>query len=184
MYYAVATITTVGYGDIAPYTKKERSFGIMYMIVAGGLFSVIIGSMNSFIENLYAEDEEFEKQMSQMTKFMEKKNTPLDVQQNVKKYLNYNHNTTQDKDYDKLYKLITNDLENEIKIEIYKKIIMSCGFFNSNFSDKFITELCKIFEEKTCAPTEIIFKKGQHKTSLFFVVNRDCIIRSYKLLLL
>jgi hypothetical protein len=60
----MATITTVGYGDVTPYTKKERMFGIMYMIVAGGLFSVIIGSMNSFIENLYAEDEEFEKQMS------------------------------------------------------------------------------------------------------------------------
>jgi voltage-gated potassium channel Kch len=61
LYWAMATITTVGYGDIAPYTKKERAFGIIYMIVAGGLFSVIIGSMNSFIENLYAEDEEFEK---------------------------------------------------------------------------------------------------------------------------
>jgi hypothetical protein len=88
-----------------------------------------------------------------MTKFMEKKNTPLDVQMNVKKYLNYNHNTKKDKDYDELYTNLTTDLENEIKIEIYKKIILSCGFFIHNFSDKFITELCKIFEEITCAPT-------------------------------
>ncbi len=33
-----------------------------------------------------------------MTKFMEKKNTPLDVQMNVKKYLNYNHNTAENKE--------------------------------------------------------------------------------------
>ena len=61
LYWSITIVTTVGYGDITPKTKKERMFGIMYFILAGGLFSVIIGSMNSFIENLYAADEEFEK---------------------------------------------------------------------------------------------------------------------------
>jgi len=51
----------VGYGDISSHTMIERFYGMIYMIIAGGLFSVIIGSMNTFIENLYAEDEEFEK---------------------------------------------------------------------------------------------------------------------------
>ena len=72
-----------------------------------------------------------------MTKFLEKKNTPLHIQENVKKYLNYNHNTKSTSDFDELYKLITTDLEVEIKVEIYKKIIMTCNFFTS-FSDKFI----------------------------------------------
>ena len=64
MYWAFATITTVGYGDVSSFTMLERTYGMMFMIIAGGLFSVIIGSMNSFIENLYAEDEEFERQLS------------------------------------------------------------------------------------------------------------------------
>ncbi len=72
-----------------------------------------------------------------MTKFMEKKNTPLDVQQNVKKYLNYNHNTAQKQANSGLLDQITPGLQTEIKVNIYQAIIYKCEFFK-NFSEEFI----------------------------------------------
>jgi hypothetical protein len=49
IYWAITTITTVGYGDILPYTKTERLICALFMICAGAVFSFTIGSVGDII---------------------------------------------------------------------------------------------------------------------------------------
>lgn len=42
LYFSVATVSTVGYGDIAPVTSAGKIFAIFYIFVGIGVFVVLI----------------------------------------------------------------------------------------------------------------------------------------------
>ena len=45
VYWAVTTVTTIGYGDIAPTTTAERVFVMASMFVGAAVFSYVIGTV-------------------------------------------------------------------------------------------------------------------------------------------
>ena len=49
LYWAFATMTTVGYGDIYPITILEKIFAMMSMIVACGVFAYVVGSIETIV---------------------------------------------------------------------------------------------------------------------------------------
>eukprot|EP00965_Chrysotila_dentata_P161879 5346285-Pleurochrysis_carterae.AAC.1 len=47
IYWAVTTLTTVGYGDYSPVSIEERLFGSLYMLFNMGILAYIIGMVSS-----------------------------------------------------------------------------------------------------------------------------------------
>jgi CRP-like cAMP-binding protein len=45
MYWAVTTITTVGYGDLIPTSDGERLYTVFAMLIGGALYSCVIGNI-------------------------------------------------------------------------------------------------------------------------------------------
>jgi hyperpolarization activated cyclic nucleotide-gated potassium channel 2 len=53
LYWAIATMTTVGYGDIAPVSTNEKLYSIIAMLIACAVFAYAIGMLGSVSKNLY-----------------------------------------------------------------------------------------------------------------------------------
>lgn len=51
-YWALQTITTVGFGDFAPGTPTERILAILWMIVGVGVYSFTIGNLSTLLANM------------------------------------------------------------------------------------------------------------------------------------
>ena len=43
------TLTTIGYGDIIPYTNAERILALLYIIVGVGFVSYTIGALSTIM---------------------------------------------------------------------------------------------------------------------------------------
>ena len=52
LWYVVATITTVGYGDVYPVTYEGRMLGFVTMLSSLGVYGFIIGQIANFMSNL------------------------------------------------------------------------------------------------------------------------------------
>ena len=52
LYWAVATILTVGYGDISGGTLVERSFAIIWMMIGVAFYAVTIGIITSVLDHI------------------------------------------------------------------------------------------------------------------------------------
>jgi len=51
LWWAIVTLTTVGYGDVVPKTTAGRADGVMIMVVGVGVLGVLAGSMASFFRH-------------------------------------------------------------------------------------------------------------------------------------
>ena len=61
LYWSVATITTVGYGDISGTNNLERLFCSMVMIFGVFAFSLANGSVTSIIQNIDSNNAKMEE---------------------------------------------------------------------------------------------------------------------------
>lgn len=52
LYFAVVTITTVGYGDITPANEIECFFLIVTLLISSTVYAFLINSIGSLMENM------------------------------------------------------------------------------------------------------------------------------------
>jgi len=51
LYWAMTTMTTVGYGDITPGSDGERGYAILAMVVGGSFYGYVVGSICAIVAN-------------------------------------------------------------------------------------------------------------------------------------
>lgn len=49
LWYALVTVTTVGYGDVTPITEKGRLFGVLLIVFGVVLFSLVTANISAFL---------------------------------------------------------------------------------------------------------------------------------------
>jgi len=71
LYWAMTTLTTVGYGDVLPTSDKERLYSMFAMIVGGSFYGYIIGSMTSVITDMDVDARAFNDRMEMLDAWLE-----------------------------------------------------------------------------------------------------------------
>jgi len=61
MYWAITTLTTVGYGDVTPHDNIGKVYTMMVMIIGVGMYGFIIGNISSLLVKVDAYRENKEK---------------------------------------------------------------------------------------------------------------------------
>ena len=64
MYWAVQTVTTVGYGNVVPTTVSERVIACFVMLLGGFVFSMIISKVSSVLEPDSGENVEVRRRLA------------------------------------------------------------------------------------------------------------------------
>ena len=57
LYFAITSLTTVGYGDISAYTSAEMIIAMIWMIFGVAVYSFIVGTLSSLLTSMDARAE-------------------------------------------------------------------------------------------------------------------------------
>jgi hypothetical protein len=63
LYFAITSLTTVGYGDISGYTTAEMIIAMLWMMFGVGVYSFIVGTLSSVLSSMDAKTEMVESKL-------------------------------------------------------------------------------------------------------------------------
>ena len=75
----MATMSTVGYGDISAETDFEKIFSWLLMIYGIGIFGVVIGTIESWLASCDIKVEELKAKLDAINEFAEDANLDKDL---------------------------------------------------------------------------------------------------------
>ena len=166
-YWAVTTLTTIGYGDITPHTKEEMAFSIVGEALGGFLFGMLVGSLSSHITAGNIAEQEYNQEMERVREFLRMREVPLKFRRKVMAfYVNLFRSKTIFKEEDLLDKLPDRMRMDLMKV-MYDKIIGPVPFFGG-LADEVIAEVCQLTKPLTFPPGDVIIREGvppQHFTT-------------------
>ena len=78
VYWAMYTLTSVGYGDISATNTTEMQVCTICLLIGSFMWAYIIGSACSILTSISLEKAEHQQTMDHLNNFLKAKNMPLD----------------------------------------------------------------------------------------------------------
>jgi hypothetical protein len=73
LYWAITTISTVGYGDVAAHSVAEQAFAIFAMLIGTTLFGYVMGSAAAVITAAESQNAVLHKKRQDLEAFLDDK---------------------------------------------------------------------------------------------------------------
>lgn len=172
LYWAFTTMSTVGYGDITPYTIEEKIYAMTTMIMASGVFAFTIGSIGALVSKANAVENTYREQAVAVNRYMKRKALPHSLQFRVRRYLEYVwENKKKNKmEENQVLILLSEPLRDEIYSHIHGVVIKYCKIFDK-YESNFISQLARTLTSETFAPSDNIIEEGEMSDKLYFIMN-------------
>lgn len=86
LYWAMMTLTSVGYGDITPQNQLEYSLCTLLMLISGFVWAYIVGSVCSVLAQIDPENARFKQTTDALNQVMEQWNVPAGLRSKLREY--------------------------------------------------------------------------------------------------
>jgi hypothetical protein len=89
LYWAITTMTSVGYGDISPINQSETIAASFIMLIGSAMYATIFSNMASYIQSIDADFSNFQQKMGDVRQQMTYLRIPNELQSHIDLYYNY-----------------------------------------------------------------------------------------------
>jgi hypothetical protein len=155
-YWNLATVTTVGYGDISASTTIERTYNLFIMSFGVFFYSFAIGSLTSIVSTLDAKTAEMNQKMQTLYSIRQEFKLDQDIFDKVRKVIKYDLSRNQKDKLDFLQEL-PNKLRIELSDIIHGNMIKKLFFFRDKKPD-FIAFVAPLLKPIKFSQNEYIYK--------------------------
>lgn len=177
IYWAVTTMITVGYGDITPITPNEKILTTFVMIIASGVFAFTMNSINNLLQQMNQGKEYYEDIMISLNSYMKHKHISKELKVKVKNFLAYNlkyYNAIRNKEKI-IMDLLSDQLRNEMMIEINGRVLRASRTFSDLFSSRTIMSLTMDMGQTICSHDEIIFREDTEDDGAIYFIDKGSV---------
>lgn len=176
LYWAITTLSTVGYGDITPQNTREQLVCMGVMLMGCGFFAYSINTFGYILGELSRRKKEENKEIKVLNAMMRKKNLTWDLQNKVRNYYkslkNEENSETLDQEKE-VFKKLSKELQKEVILNSNAQIIKQSKLFCNNFTEDFLQKICFYLKPLNFGPEEIIFDEYSTNPSIFFVIKGE-----------
>ena len=181
LYWSVATIATIGYGDIIPETDAERAVALLTMLMGGGVYAYIVGAVYGIVSTMDRATMEYNAHMDHLNKFMEEIHYPDDGRFIIRAYFDAFKRLFRQQYYQGLLTHLSPALRQKVALHMHAEWLNSIPYFNApnkHEREDFITSIAVVLQPRLYAPLETILRLGYINRHLFIIQRGLAIVRT------
>ena len=177
MYWALTTLTTVGYGDILPITEGERIFTLCMQIVGTIVMAYMTAVLSSIIMSSRVSEQEYTRKMESISEYLRMKRVNLELRKRIRAYFDdlFEHKTALDEA--EVLALMPPPMARAVVKEVYQHIVADMLLFK-DLDEEIITSICLKLRPYKAQEGEIIQEEGGLGTELYIVHIGYCTVAS------
>ncbi len=170
LYWAITTLTTVGYGDITPVTLPEILFTAVVMVLGVSLYAYVIGNVASLISSLDSAQARFQDQLAKVRSYLKEHHIPPSIQVKVIDYYYYRWETRRDLGDLSALQNIPRSLYAQIILHLHKEALEKVPLFKEA-SYELIEQMVLALKSEIYPPHEYVVREGQRGRAMYFILK-------------
>lgn len=166
-YFAVTTITTVGYGDITGKNTLERGISVIVMLIGVISFSFATGALSSIMQNYDQASAKLQERITILNRIYKDYFLPLDLYERLRQIVKYDYNKDQN-DINNFVSELPHKLKLEVSLYIHEETYKKINIFKKR-SSAFIAWICPLLKPSEYPVEDYIFFEGDDVTNIYFL---------------
>ena len=122
-YWAVMTLTTIGYGDVSAGNYVEQICASVIMLMGGGAYAYVVGGISSTLANMNPEKADFHAAVDQLNELMNEHQCTEALKFKMRHFFNNSKNMHREKYKLEIIRLMSPGLQCEFTTEAYAPFI-------------------------------------------------------------
>ncbi|XP_036199583.1 potassium voltage-gated channel subfamily H member 1 [Myotis myotis] len=170
LYFTMTSLTSVGFGNIAPSTDIEKIFAVAIMMIGSLLYATIFGNVTTIFQQMYANTNRYHEMLNSVRDFLKLYQVPKGLSERVMDYIVSTWSMSRGIDTEKVLQICPKDMRADICVHLNRKVFKEHPAFRLA-SDGCLRALAMEFQTVHCAPGDLIYHAGESVDSLCFVVS-------------
>lgn len=169
VYWTIATVSTVGYGDIVAENLNEKIFCISVMTLGIIFYSYSISSLTNLLSNVDLRQSKLNNQMFILDRITAEYKLNLKFYSEISQALEHNCNNAKS-DIDELLIDLPRNLGNQLTIAVYEKQITNNVFFDQR-TTMFVAWVAQRLNFFKCKANNTIYSRGDRADQMYFIIT-------------
>ena len=171
LYWALTTLTTVGYGDITPTNNAERYYALFALLVGAIVFGFMLSSIGELVHSVDKQAALAQDRMDEIKEYMRWRKLPRDLVVRLRRYYTFYYSRKTAFDEDQILGGLTPALRLEVVKHSLKDTIGKIPLFADIADPMFQLQVFPLLKPISVAPGEVIHCKGDISHDLLFLIK-------------
>ena len=172
VYFAVTTLTTVGYGDVTPHTDNELVLCMIWMMFGVGFYSFVVGTLSSVLTSMDTKSVLLNSKLQLVELLAKDTRLPDHLVKLVRKEVKHSAETIalDETQRQSLLMHLPKTLKYEIAMTMYQHSAIQISFFLQQ--DKaFAANILPLLSQVTKQSHDFVYRKGDYADEMYFIVS-------------
>mmetsp|Transcript_9239 Transcript_9239/g.30508 ORF Transcript_9239/g.30508 Transcript_9239/m.30508 type:complete len:771 (+) Transcript_9239:118-2430(+) len=167
-YWALTTMSTIGYGDIIPYNTSERCFACFAQLFGASLYAYVVGAVCGIISGMDERSAIFYETMDSLNRFIDEQEIPLGLAMRLRNFIRYRRTQNSIQQWETLLENFSPSLQAEIAVHSFSWLIKRVPVL-SHSTDSFVEAYAMQLTQLSYSPMESVIKTADFPTKLYLV---------------
>jgi potassium voltage-gated channel Eag-related subfamily H protein 7 len=157
-YWAIATCTTIGYGDIVPQTIPETLVSVVMMLFAGFFWSWVLGTSCNIAGALSESQTQFKRNVDNVNRLISDCNLSGSLSKDLRSYLYCSEKIIVARQYQSVLSVLSPELQGRVVFEWFGEWVLRVPYIGKG-SPPFVVEVARNLALQMYAPKEVIIQR-------------------------
>ncbi|KAA0162943.1 hypothetical protein FNF31_02999 [Cafeteria roenbergensis] len=179
IYFAASTSSTVGYGDISAVNDTERGVALLVMLMGGGLYAFMVGSVQTIIASIDEARQQFDADSDNLNLFMASVSLPQALRIDIREFFDQTLQVHRERYYRDILRKLSPMLRKQVAAHCHMAWVTGVPFLACKDQEEvteFAASIAVRMRSEAFAPFEIILRPG-HINRRLFIIQRGLAVR-------